>query len=864
MAKYGGFIYYPNETDPVNTNWELAKTYGGGVIPSLSVEPFTALVVDYNQVNLSWLNPQGAFRRFRLLRNQSGVSDTEEDGIILIDRITTSAGRDSFVDTGLAADGTVVPIVAGKHVYYSIWVWLSGAGTDNQWYPAGRTYSTVPSPHSTLASTGIESTTHTRMLEALPKVFTTHEMNAFGETDYDSDLARFLEGFSFTADQVLTLMDLLLPNSEFTNFTPELLDSYAVNFGLAPEYQQENTNYKRKFLSNAIDLFSTKGTIHSLENYLESVTNFSTKVTESPNLMLTAQDATFYKGKGSWYSADATSVASEVVTIADVPGAGQATTAELAYRVDNVYRGKVITNGNATLTNGALTPLTSGIPVKADRAYYFAFYQKSTATATMTLTVNWHDYLGNVLSGESVSSDAQSVTTAWSKLELYSALAPANAVFASLQVDILAAAGTKTFYIDMVQFNQVGDTEFREARGIGIDILPTKVNYIGNPSFEEDTDGWSATNATLTTAAYSDNEIPGQESGLSYMVVDPTGTANVKLKTTSNAVVSEGGDFAFSTFFRSATLPAGGITVTAEAYAVEPYTNYIDTPTPTTDPTTGWTFDSNGTYTQEFYASGGPSSGDPYTALEYTVSPTSGDVSITVDATGITPNLVDGAEYTFAIWVKMNTATTVFPAVSWTVDGGTVDVDGDNVTIEANQWTRIEFTTVSVSSATAVDVTLITATADADDDITLFAVSDAQFFPVTYTSTTVFDGNDGEWVRGEAILTVPQDVVIPVTVGALDVDITLAFTSSVNVWIDAAQLERGFKSTDYFDGSFFNAQWAGGASLSNDAPSNMYANKTSRLAYLQAHIREYLPIGCPFYVATDNGVEFGGFFKDYA
>jgi hypothetical protein len=81
VAKYGGFLYYPSGN-------ALAKVYGGAALPSLSVEPFTALTVDYDQVELSWVNPVGDFRRFRLLRSQEGIPDTEEDGLILYDSAT--------------------------------------------------------------------------------------------------------------------------------------------------------------------------------------------------------------------------------------------------------------------------------------------------------------------------------------------------------------------------------------------------------------------------------------------------------------------------------------------------------------------------------------------------------------------------------------------------------------------------------------------------------------------------------------------------------------------------------------------------------------------------------------------------------
>jgi hypothetical protein len=844
VAKYGGFLYYPSGN-------ALAKVYGGAALPSLSVEPFTALTVDYDQVELSWVNPVGDFRRFRLLRSQEGIPDTEEDGLILYDSATVPSFT-TFTDNGTLQSGNVVPIIRGRHVYYSIWLWL-GEDEFNRWYLVGNVYTTMPTSHPVITGTGTESTTHTRLMESLPKILTSSDLNALGTTDYESDLAKFLQGFSFTTDQLLTLTDLLLPNSSFINLTPELLNAYAGNLGVEPE-NRLSTKYQRKLVRNALLLYAEKGTSSSLNGFVESLTGYSTDIVLSPNLMLSAQDSTFYKGVGNWVAGANCAITSVVGTPPDV---GEATTSELRYRVDSNYIGQVITSAaDAVVTNGAANVRTKGIPVIGDTLYVFSFYQKTVATTpTLTLGVSWYDYTGNII-GTQVTGTGTG-TAAWTKLSSAELLSPTNAVYAVVSIKFSAA---NTYFIDMIQFAESSVVETSEARGVGVVLSPTKQNLILNPSVEDNTTGWTGTNTTLTTALLG-TPISGVPTGLDYLVSTASSAANVVIATTSPAATVNPGDYTFSAYLKSATSPTAGYNVTIEAYNSTPYSNYVAVPTPT-GASTGWSYaaGTGGTFTTTYPSSGGPPDNATNVSLAFSATPTSGDVSVAVSSAGIAPTLVADTEYAFKIWVRTSRTATLFPVITWT---GADEETGDDVVIAANTWTQVQFTTTAPSEATDVGVALVFAVSDnsfASGDT--IKVAKAEFGPVTYISTTNWDPSDNVWERFAATVSVPSSAVIP---DAMSFKTTISYVATAaTVGLDGAQLEYGNHATDYFDGSSYNANWNGGDTAAGAAYSHMYGSRDSKIARLGQELVNYLPLGTPYYVETTEGVEFIGTFKGYA
>jgi phage tail-like protein len=275
--------------------------YGAGGLASLNVAPFTATAVDYTEVDLSWLSPVGAYSRMRLVRNQIGVPDTSEDGVILIDEQvaqTTRAPRYFTDSVSTATDPTTyVPLTPGKFTYYSIWLFLI---SDQEWFQVGDVTVLIAGKHETQLSAvegsgvmlGRTRNTHEKLMDLLPRVFTSDSNGTLDEVDPNSDLSNFLYGFSYTIDEVLTYIDLLQPRHDASNYSPELLSVKAYELDALVQ-NRPSTRYLRRLVREAQYIYSHKGTASGLSTYLEALTGYNATVATSPNLFLSNQDSTF-------------------------------------------------------------------------------------------------------------------------------------------------------------------------------------------------------------------------------------------------------------------------------------------------------------------------------------------------------------------------------------------------------------------------------------------------------------------------------------------------------------------------------------------------------------------------------------------
>lgn len=309
MPRYGTRLY-----------GDLTFVYGAGGIATLSVSPFTATAIDYSTVSVSWLNPTGAYSAMRLVRNQDGIPDTAEDGVILIEDQFAQTARNTRTwedsPNNSLNRSTYVPLVAGKPAYYSVWVFLTA---DQTWFQAGTTYTIVASRQGTQLATQDGSTTylgrtrstHEKLMDLLPRVFTSDSGNAIDEVDYTSFLSNFLEGFSYTLDELTTFIDLIKPVHEATNLTPERLSLALQSLDL-PIENRDSTRFQRQLVREANYIYGAKGTRLGIGDFVESMTGYNTAVTPSPNLFLSNQDSTFrdWQSYQNWLDANTSPITS--------------------------------------------------------------------------------------------------------------------------------------------------------------------------------------------------------------------------------------------------------------------------------------------------------------------------------------------------------------------------------------------------------------------------------------------------------------------------------------------------------------------------------------------------------------------------
>jgi hypothetical protein len=495
--------------------------YGGakyGVTPKLaySVEPMAITVIDFTKIRISWQSPTGAFTKIKLVRNQFGFPETSEDGITIWEEDATegTVSISTFVDGEDNVGQT--PIVNGRQVYYTMFLF-----TDQKvWVIAGQITDLMPLDHGV----------HKRIMDIIPKVFSSDIQSPLGVTDENSDLYNFMGGIAFTHDQFLTQLDVLRPQHSSEGIAFSTLSQNSFSVGLIPEPALPVKNQKR-LIREALYMYSHKGMQNGINAYAESLTGFAPTTTLSTNLLLSVDDSTFYNSIGNWTATNATLTSSNE----QVPATGTNV-------IDNVYTGKIVASNAGAMQLGNTAPITRGVPVLPDTEYVVSCKLKSPSSAgNITLAVKFYDRHGEI-TGTTQSATAVAANNTWkSSSKVFTT--PADSSYASIQISYSAAG---TYYLDQVCL-QLGDTvAYDEARAISVFLDSAKINYLKNPSFEVDASDWTTTGATFTqNAAVPSDGYSGNYSG--QFVVATTGN----IKTNYNIPVTAGKYYTLSFYVSS-------------------------------------------------------------------------------------------------------------------------------------------------------------------------------------------------------------------------------------------------------------------------------------------------------------------------
>ena len=474
MSKYGYSVYGANKY---------------GLTPKLaySVEPMSINVLQFNEVFISWQLPTGNFTRFRVLRNQNAFPETAEDGIIIYELISQDgASLEGSLATSFFYDGlenpTQTAINPGRNIFYRVFLYTS----DNVWVKAGEIAEVVPS------NTGATN----KVMDLLPRVLTSSVLSPLGVIDKSSQLYKFLDGISFSYEQMMTEIMLARPahNLESANF--KTIPGEVLNVGLNPEPNIPVLR-QRALIREAIPLYADKGTALGISDYAESLTGFAPTLSTSSNLMLTVQDSTFYQSTGRWVASNATLSSTDEM----IPN-------NVSKSIDLVYTLKVIAaTTSANISLGLNAPVTQGVPINPSTEYIYKTNIKCPASGGATLKVEYYDKEGTVISNV---TQAISATNSWQTISKIDT-SPNNAFYVVLYVLFSTAT---TYYVDMVYVGATPFVEYEEARATTISLYPTLENYVGNPSFEVDTTGWTLTGLSFTQDADIPVEgYPGSYSG---------------------------------------------------------------------------------------------------------------------------------------------------------------------------------------------------------------------------------------------------------------------------------------------------------------------------------------------------------------
>jgi hypothetical protein len=509
MSKYGEFYY------------GSGKTYGEAPRNSFSVEPFIADAVWYNKVLLTWQDPVAsagdAYTAYRIVRSQFAYPETPDDGVVLLD------GLGDVLSYTIYDENSLSP---GKFVFYRFWL---KRGSDSTWVIAGDAETIVPKQHSSILAPSyidndgirkdinqVVSTTHDKLMSYLPKIFTT-ETKSTDSYDPNSVLSRFLEGFSFTLDEFLTYTELIVPGISGVYTNAPILRLQSQQFGLSVD-AEGLTKSQKKLVRNAVYLYSRKGTAVGVKGFAEAVTGYPTTVTATSNLLLSLQDATFYKGIGNWKAVNgATIVSSNTVS---TPAA---VTGDLI--LDSTWTATVTTGSGVSgrIKLGENDPIRTGIPVVAGETYYLKFWIKSDnlTVGVSSMDINWFDERGKQIA-DAHTAATETVSSSWAK-KSYSRTAPTGAKFAS--INITFANQSATYSIDRIQFYASDISTYSEPRAAVVSLSPTKYNYVKNPTFVSGGASWSVSNATQTTPTAT-------------LTLAPAGSTMLSLVTTGASTIS--------------------------------------------------------------------------------------------------------------------------------------------------------------------------------------------------------------------------------------------------------------------------------------------------------------------------------------
>lgn len=519
MAKYSDFIY------------GTGVLYGERGKIALSAEPMSAVAIDYGVNQVSFIIPSGDYVGFRLVRNQDSFPETEDDGVVLVEKLP---GVDTSLPTTILDDSTnsSAPLITGRFAYYRAWVLVT---TDSSWVPAGDAFCLVPMSNGiNVGSEAVQSryggvnitadqgiihsfelsSTHRRFLDTLPRVLTSATNNPADEINNpdgvqdgeNTVISQFLSAFSFTLDEAFTNIALINPDITGWSTNPNVLELLTHEFGLDGN-TTEITKTAKRLVREAPYIYKRKGTKAGLSAFVEALTGFNSQVTVGKNLILNYEDSTFalpYWSDGVLDSVDPDPVGGWYTNGANITltvSSDKAVESGVLKSLDSLYTCKaVVTSTGTTMELGTNSPMFYGIPVTAGETYSISAYlTRTSSTANTYVRVVWYDKAGSYIS-QSASSNV-SVGTSWTRVTKADQTAPDGAVYAGL---VIAFGSSGTYYVDMVQFEKSATvTDYEEPRSANIFLIPERSNQITNPSFENGTTNWTGVNTTSITDTVS-------------------------------------------------------------------------------------------------------------------------------------------------------------------------------------------------------------------------------------------------------------------------------------------------------------------------------------------------------------------------
>jgi len=830
-----------------------------------SVAPVKATALSHSTVRVSWFSPNPSnFQAIRLVRNQYAFSENQEDGEILYEY--NGQGDSGEADVTEFFDGvdtslSTVDLIPGQHAYYSIWLLLS-----NAWVNAGQASALVPSEHGSSTSSSVElKTTHTKVMELLPRVYTSATYSPFDEIDETSDLYKFMKGISLTFDEMLTLADLTAPSASSRGIPDNVVLTAFKNLGLrvtsiAPTF------YKKSLLSKAPYLLSIKGTKEALQTFVETYTGFNATISDTSkpptadfnysNLLLNAQDSNFHKGGlGSWKSVSNATLTVE--SSSDIPTTESGVLA--GYSLKSQYRLKVVTADNTPTdilsqwrlggsaqdqTPNIYEALGDGIPVEPGEEYTFYWAMKlgTGTTPAVKPVIKWYDTYGSLISTETPSS-AINATSSWVRNE-YTKIAPGKKTLSTgysitTTGTIISSIGHGLSSGDTVYF----EDEFLPFVGVRtVSSVTDDDNFIIDFSNDGITleDVSSSVVGGVTILTIGDGNTSQLQSN--NLITKSSGTGTLQSGTRLTGILSENTftvNLQPSVALTGATILASIYGATVDFYVYKTNSAGDGPETPARYAMVGFTQTDRAS---TFYMS----------SFQFAKSGVAGFIEARCVDVYLEPSKIN----------YLSNPSFAESTTGWTSPGGTL-TNLENSTLVGVPYSSVGkmaklVTSSSSSSSSIPDIRTTSAvtisTSNSYYTFSIYIKGDAN-----YTLKLGLNNGGGRikdttinvttsWQRFSVTMYVtnPSSGLYPIIYGTR--------SAAQTIRLKYAQLEETQKATDYFDGSFINQEafWSG---TSNASKSYVYVNKSQKMAEMSVHLNDWVPLGSVWMLRSYYGIE---------
>ena len=808
MAKYGGATYG-------------RFTYGEAPRLAYSVEPIGLTVLDFDKVSVSWNPASGTYTRMRLVRNPIGFPETAEDGIIVWEQNLTEAQKAAgytsletiartYDSSSPLIDGEQVPavhpVVPGSQAFYTMFLFTT------IWVEAGYASTTIPSQHGL----------HKKLVDSLPKVFTSLEQGPFGVVDTNSTLYNFLYGMSLTAEESLTFVDLLVPSHTYATIPVELIGIRANTLGLVLETGLPVKNQKR-LIREARYMYSRKGTETSLSTYIESLTGYPPTITLSTNKLLTIQDSTFYNSIGNWTATGGTIVASTL----EIPALGVAT------NIDSEYACKITASGVGSMSLGNTDVIHKAIPVTKGTQYTLSCQIKSPLSAgTITPKIYFYDDKGVVI-GSAHSGTPVAANATWQVIsQTITADASSFSSLATLGTIVGGSGYTNGSY---------PATTLTRVSGVVPSTLPTANITVA---------GGVVTAVTLVS--YGENvgtntvfSASGLGAGTGFSV--PVSTIN----NYSSGAVYAGIGFAWSAsgvyYVDMVCLQEGASASYDEARAIDIFlgpnkTNLIKNPSFETN-FSNWTSTGAPTLTNDTDVS----------TLSY-AGVKSGKI-VAAGAWSLKSNTapVEPGQY-YSVSALVKTVASILVTLNTRNGGGVIDTY--SATIPGDTTATVSGTsggfTVTVGSTSGLTVGQKVKSGTGLSTSSYITGINGLVLTMSVANTGAVSGSAVfEHVWENYSLTFP----VPANSTATTIEVVFSGTATTS-YIDSVHLEKSVVPTDYIDGSLpvqFGAVWEGAA---NASYSHVYYSKPMKLPRMGRTMVDWVPTNSWWRLRTYGGLEY--------